>query len=77
MKGRLACTGGHSSCGAGLKGSPSLYLLKILSRLHLNKNPAARRFYRPADGTRAPLALHLGLSVSVLRVWRSVIMSNG
>lgn len=60
MKGWLASTGDHSSCGGALKGSPSLYLLKTLSPLHLNKNRAARRFYSPVNGKQAPLMLHLG-----------------
>lgn len=59
MRGRLAGSGDHGDHGgggAGLKGSPSLYLLKIRSRLHLNHSPAARRLSRPANGTRAALA---------------------
>lgn len=54
-EGLVGSTGDHSSCGVGLKGSVSHYLLKILTPLHINRDPASERFQKrqtsPANAT--------------------------
>lgn len=54
-EGLVGSTGDHSSCGVGLKGSVSLYLLEILTPLRINKDLASARFHKrqtsPANAT--------------------------